>query len=113
MPAAKSIEKVMQPMTMAVPRSGCLTMRTAATAMKKNRGRTKACHWSAALAPAGEQVGGEDDHGELHQLGRLELDRADADPPARAAGEMAEAGHEDDDEKAEGDPRGARSEACG
>ena len=50
MPAAKSIEKVMQPSTMAVPRSGCLTMSTAATAMNESSGRTKALHWSRRLA---------------------------------------------------------------
>ena len=50
MPAAKSIEKVMQPSTTAVPRSGWRTMSTAATLMNTSSGRTKACHWSRRLA---------------------------------------------------------------
>ena len=102
-PAAKSIEKVMQPSTMAVPRSGCLTMSTAATAMNESSGRTKALHWSATLGATSEHVGGEDDHGQLHQLGGLDLDRPDPDPPARTAGEVTDPRHEHHDQEAEGD----------
>ncbi len=58
------------------------------------------------LVPApcatGQHVRGKDDKGQLHQLGGLELERADPDPTARTAREMTEAGHEDHDQKAEG-----------
>jgi len=48
-PAANSIEKVMQPSTMAVPRSGCLTIRMAATDMKRKRRRTRPATGHGAL----------------------------------------------------------------
>ena len=43
-PAANNIENVMQPITMAVPRSGCLMISTAAKTMNTSKGRTTAFH---------------------------------------------------------------------
>ncbi len=58
----------------------------------------------------GEQVGGEDADGQLHELRGLEPQHAGADPPGRAAGRHPHAGDEHGHEQAEGDDeeRGAQ-----
>ena len=93
--------KVMQAITMAVPRSGCFRMRIADTASRKRSGLHDGAPVIRSFGAPGEQVGGEDDEGELHQLGGLHLDGPGADPAARPAGEVAHVRDEDHGEQAE------------
>ncbi len=60
--------------------------------------------WLVELVdPPSEQIRGEHRHGQLHQLGGLELQLTDTDPPRRASRSHAEVWHQHDDQKAHRD----------
>ena len=94
---------------MAVPRSGCATMRTAGAARDQEEGADDPPVGCALVEPAGDQIGREDRQRQLHQLRRLEPELAETDPPARALHVDPEPGHQDHEEEEERDPEQERA----
>ena len=92
----------MQASTSAVPMSGCLSTSRPATASRTEQGdhhRPRRCD---PVGPAGQQVGGEHGHGQLHELRGLDAQLPETDPPARSPRHHADAGDEHGHEQAEG-----------
>ena len=104
---------MMHPRTMAVPRSGCITMSSPAAGRDQEERPDDAPIGGAFVEPAGDQVGREDRQRQLHQLGGLQAELAEADPPARTLRVDPEAGHQHDEEEEEREPAGAAGPTAG
>ena len=101
-PPMKRMPKAMQLSTRAVPMSGCLRIRIPEMPSTARTGTMTMLRLAGTVDPTGQQVGGEDGQGQLHQLRRLQLEHADADPPRRASGRHPEVGHEHHDQQGHG-----------
>ncbi len=79
-PPMNRMPKAMQLSTSAVPMSGCFRMSTPEIPSTARTG-TMTIFGRRRVGPAGQQVGGEDGQGQLHQLRRLHLQHPEPDPP--------------------------------
>ena len=99
-------------MTSAVPRSGCAAISSTAAAPTPRIGPAAVRRLWASLGRAAMHRRGVQDERELHQLGGLELQRAGADPAARAVDLDAEAGDQHEQQQDERDQQQVRREAA-
>ncbi len=110
-PPMNRTPKAMQPSTMAVPMSGCFKMRAPEIPSTASTG-TMTILGSDGVGPAGQEVGGEDGQGQLHELGRLQLQHPEPDPARRAPGGVPDAMHQDQDQQDHGPHRQGPPDAC-
>ena len=94
--------KAMQLSTRAVPMSGCFRMSSPEMPSTASTGTMTIFGLRRPVGPTGQQVGGEDGQGQLHQLGRLQLEHPEPDPPGRAAGGDPEVGYQDEHQQSHG-----------
>ena len=80
--------------------SGCFSTSRPDTVSRPSSGTTTALVLLETIGTPGQEVGGEDRHGQLHELRRLDAQGPEADPAARPARHHTDAGHEHE-------PRGA------